>query len=390
MTASRPVAAAPLRVALVAGESSGDHLGARLMTALRELADAPVSFFGVGGPAMEAEGIESLFPLSETALMGPFAILVRLPRLIGLVRRTVDEVIAFRPDVLVIIDSPEFTHAVARRIRRRAPGIPIVNYVSPTVWAWRSWRARSMRAYVDHVAAIFPFEPEVHQQLGGPPCTYVGHPLVEGDCALSRRSTPDRQARPVLLLLPGSRETEVRRLLPVFEATINRLADHGHDFDAVLPAVDHLAGDIARAVAAWRSPPEVVVGEQEKRAAFAKALVALAASGTVTLELALAQVPMVVAYRLDPLTARLKWILRLPSVVMANLVLGENAFPEFIHHDCTPDRLADALAPLFGDTSQRAAQLAAAERVIATTRIEGEAPSRRAARIVLQAAARSA
>ncbi len=378
----------PLRIALVAGESSGYHLGGRLISALKALSDRPLALLGVGGGAMEREGLESLFPLSETALMGPLAILARLPRLIRLVRRTVDEIVAFEPDILVVIDSPEFTHAVARRVRRRRPDIPIVNYVSPTVWAWRPWRARAMRRYVDHVAAIFPFEPDVHARLGGPPCTYVGHPLIEQE-----RLEPSAETAagdlPVLLLLPGSRVTEIRRLLPVYRATVERLADSGLAFRSVLPAVDHLAEEIREEVAQWPSPPDVVTGERAKWEAFAAARAALAASGTVTLELALSRVPMVVAYRLDPLTARLRWVLQLHSVVMPNLVLGENAFPEFIHDGCVPANLAAALGPLFGETPERTAQLAAADRVRVATDTGPETPSRRAARLVLDVSARS-
>src|SRR5690606_25452220 len=169
----------PLRVFLVAGEQSGDALGARLMGALRARLGDRVTFSGVGGPLMGKEGLETLFPLADVAVMGPLSILPRLPRIIRRVHRTVDAAIAMRPDVVVIIASPEFTHAIARRIRRRCPSLPIIDYVSPSVWAWRPGRAKRMRRYVDHVLALLPFEPDVHLRLGGPPCTYVGHPLIE-------------------------------------------------------------------------------------------------------------------------------------------------------------------------------------------------------------------
>ena len=356
------------------------------MAALSAEAGRPVEFLGVGGPSMEAAGLKSLFPLSETALMGPIAIARRLPRLVRLVWRTVDEIVRFRPDVLVIVDSPEFTHAVARRVRRRLPELPVVDYVSPTVWAWRPWRAKSMRAYVDRVAAIFPFEPEVHRRLGGPPCTYVGHPAVERVLELEQGQAAGQgqgPETPVLLVLPGSRITEVERLMPVFGETVARLSKTGEPFRAVLPTVPHLEGEVRRLASGWPVAPEIVTGEAEKWVAFTSARAALAASGTVTLELALAGVPMVVGYRLDPLTASLKWMLRLHSVVMANLILGDNAFPEFIHHDCTPERLAEAVGPLLGDTPERAAQLAACARVREATMTNGE-PSRLAARVVLE------
>lgn len=376
--------ASPLRVALIAGEPSGDHLGAGLMRALRRRTGGSVVFAGIGGPEMEREGLASAFPLAEIAVMGPIAILSRLPRLVRRVYETVDHVVAFRPDILVIIDSPEFTHPVARRVRLRLPGLPVVNYVSPTVWAWRPWRARRMRAYVDHVLAIFPFEPAVHARLGGPPCTYVGHPVVERLALLPPPvARPAADDSPILIVLPGSRASEIDRLLPVFGETLQRLKAGGRRFRAVLPAVAHLRQRIADEVGQWSIPVEIVDGERAKWRAFGQGRVALAASGTVTLELAMAGVPMVVGYRLDRLTAALRWIVRIHSVVMANLVIGENAFPEFIQKGCDAATLAAALDPLFDDTPDRRAQIEATGRVRRATLIEGEPPSERAAGLVL-------
>jgi lipid-A-disaccharide synthase len=374
-----------LRVAVVAGESSGDQLGAGLMAALRALADRPAEFFGVGGPAMEGEGLTSLFPLSETAIMGPLAILTRLPRLLRLVWRTVDAIVAFRPDVLVIIDSPEFTHAVARRVRRRLPKLPVVNYAAPTVWAWRPWRARAMRGYVDRVAAVFPFEPEVYARLGGPPCSYVGHPATERMRGGAVRESEGE--KPVLVVLPGSRRSETGRLLPLFGDVVARLSERGRRFEAVVPAVPHLSDSIAAAVAEWHVRARVVLGEEEKWTVFASARAALAASGTVTLELALADVPMVVAYRVDPFISAMKRIFYRPhSVAMANLMLKAPAFPEFVGSQLDVEALVDALEPLFDDGPVRAAQLAALAEVRRVVESGGEAPSRRAARLVLDAA----
>lgn len=367
----------PLRIAIIAGESSGDHLAAGLMAALPGELGAEVAFAGVGGPEMEAAGLKSAFALSEIAVMGPLAILARLPGLIRRVHQAVDHVVAFDPDLLIVVDSPEFTHAVARRVRRRLSRLPVVDYVSPTVWAWRPWRARRMRAYVDRVLAIFPFEPAVHRRLGGPDCVYVGHPAVERAAKMPPRGKPGE--RPVLLVLPGSRVTEVERLMPVFRDTLALLASRGRAFDAILPAVPHLRDRIETDVADWPIRPRVVSGEAEKWKTFAAADLALAASGTVTLELALAGVPMVVTYRLDPLTASLRWTMRAHSVVMANLAIGENAFPEFIHKGCDPETLAGALEPLFDDTIERRAQVAATEKVRAATLIGGGSPSQRAA-----------
>ena len=374
---------------LIAGEESGDQLGAGLMAALRERLGGKVSFQGVGGGRMAGEGLASLFPIAETALVGFSVVLTRLPRLIARIRETADAVVRAGPDVLVIIDSPDFTHRVARRVRRRAPHIPIVDYVSPSVWAWRPGRARRMRAYVDHVLAILPFEPAVHDRLGGPPCTYVGHPLIEKRDRLrprpGERSPIAAAGRPCLLVLPGSRHSEVSRLCDLFGKTLDRLAAAGLDPEVVVPAVDHLADDVRRRTARWSVMPTIVTGEEAKFAAFRRAHAALAASGTVTLELALAGVPMVVAYRMELPVSFLRFFITTPTIVLPNLVLGENVIPEFLNSEASADTLATALAPLLSDTRARENQVAAFARLdhhmaVSTT------PSRRAAEIVMKLA----
>lgn len=292
-----------------------------------------------------------------------------------------------RPDILVVIDSPDLTHAVARRVRRRLPGLPIVNYVSPTVWAWRPGRARRMRAYIDHVLALKPFEPAAHLRLGGPPCTYVGHPLVE-QVERFRPSPGERTAvgaaDPTLLVLPGSRRSEVSRLMGPFGEAVTRLSTSSpRPARVVIPAVAHLAAEITARAADWSVRAEVVVGEDAKHAAFRVATAALAASGTVTLELALAGVPTVVGYRVSALEWPFRFLIDVPSIVLANLILGENVVPEFIQGDCTPVRLADALRPLLDDTPERRRQVEAFGRLDAIMEIgAADTPSERAAAIV--------
>ena len=369
---------------LVAGEHSGDTLGANLIAALRERAPG-VTIAGVGGDDMKAAGLRSLFPMTDLAVNGLLPVVARLPTLLRRIRETADAAVASKPDVLVIIDSPDFTHRVARRVRAADPAIPIVDLVSPTVWAWRPGRAAAMRAYVDHLLALLPFEPAAHQRLGGPPCTYMGHPLTERLGVLRPGSgEASARERPTLLVLPGSRRSEIHRLLPIFGETLRRVAAEIPGVEAVLPAVGDLAGDIEAAVASWPVKPRIVKGEREKFAAFRRARAALAASGTVTLELALAGVPMVVAYRLSPIEWQVRFLIKVPSIVLPNLVLGENAVPEFLQDACNPDRLARALVPLLGDTTARTAQLEALYRVDAAMRIEpGTTPSRKAADVVL-------
>ncbi|MGO9045848.1 MAG: lipid-A-disaccharide synthase [Xanthobacteraceae bacterium] len=382
----------PLSIYLVAAEESGDALGSALARALRAGAGSALTLAGVGGRAMAAEGIVSPFSIDELAIVGFSAIPARLPMILRRIHETADAIVAARPDALVIIDSPDFTHRVARRVRGRAPSIPIIDYVSPSVWAWRSGRARAMRTYVDGVLAILPFEPAAHQRLGGPPCVYVGHPLIERLAELrpQPREVQRRNADPPLVLaLPGSRSSEIRRLLAVFGDAIARVAARIGPMELVLPTMPHLAPAIRDGVAGWAVTPRIVTEPAEKWAAFRSARAALAASGTVTLELALSGVPTVAAYRvtlIEEIIARAARInKRLSSVILANLVLGENAVPELLQHDCTSQRIADALVPLISDSPQRLRQIEAFARLDHIMALEA-VPSAKAAAVVLNAA----
>lgn len=385
-----------LRLFVVAGEHSGDELGGKLMAALNAQHGARLHYAGVGGEAMARQGLVSLFPLSDVAVMGPLSILARLPRLVRRVRETTAAAIAVKPDIVVIIDSPEFTHPIAKRIHKRLPGIPIIDYVSPSVWGWRPGRAARMRRYVDHVLALLPFEPEAHARLGGPACSYVGHPLIErlewmrglDPAPLAARLALD-PARPVLVVLPGSRASEVGRLMQPFGEAVARLAATGFSPQVIIPAVESVRPLIEAALGSWPVRPHLVIGEEDKYRAFKLARAALAASGTVTLELALVGTPAVVAYRVDALAARLRFLLKVPSVVLANLVLGENVYPEYLQEDCTPDRLAAALVPLLQDTPAREQQLTGLRRVPDLMRLPAGTPSEAAARIVSDHLARS-
>ena len=381
-------------VFLVAGEKSGDELGYKLMRALRDALGDEVRLRGVGGEAMEREGLRSLFPQADIAVMGFLPVIARLPTLLRRIRETAEAVIANPPDVLVIIDSPDFTHRVARRVRARLPDLPIVDYVSPTVWAWRPGRARKMRGYVDHLLALLPFEPQVHQRLGGPLTTYVGHPLIErlNDFRPNAQEAAQRAASPpTVLLLPGSRRSEIARLLELFGETAARIEALAWPVDFVLPAVTHLEGAIREGVAKWAKPPRVVLGEAEKLAAFRRARAALAASGTVSLELALAGVPMVVAYRVGKIEEMIvRALATAPSVVLPNLILGENVVPEFLQEAASPQALAQAVCALLPEGAARAAQVSALGKLDALMRLEdGDTPSSRAARIVLEMASRA-
>jgi lipid-A-disaccharide synthase len=327
--------------------------------------------------------------------MGPLSILPRLPRIISRVHRTVDAAIAAEPDAVVIIDAPEFTHPIAKRIRKRAPQIPIIDYVSPSVWAWRPGRARKMRRYVDHILALLPFEPAAHERLGGPPCTYVGHPLIErlgwlrdlDPAPLAKKLKLDPK-RLVLVVLPGSRSSEIGQLMEPFRKAVELLDARGIRPHVLMPVVPHARARIEADLDSWVTKPHLIEGEDDKFRAFKLAHAALAASGTVTLELALSGTPMVVAYRVDAIAAQLRFLLKVPSIVLANLVLDENAFPEFIQEQCTPENLSAAVALLLKDTPGRRAQAAALARMPERMAVASGTPSEAAADVVLYYAER--
>jgi len=384
-----------LTLMLVAGEHSGDALGAKLMNAIRAGHPGRVRFVGVGGELMQAEGLTSLFPLSDVAVMGPLAILARLPQLAERIHLTVEAAIDARPDAVVIVDSPEFTHPIAKRIRIQLPDLPIIDYVSPSIWAWRPGRAKKMTAYVDHVLALLPFEPAAHARLGGPPCSYVGHPMIERldwirglDTAPLRAGLGPPETHLPLVVLPGSRASELNHLLDVFGQTLARIERKDRELDILIPAVAHLRERIRRETKEWPGRVHVLETDADKFAAFKVGRAALAASGTVTLELALTGLPMVVAYRVDPLAAYLRFLVKVPSVVLANLVLEEKAFPEFLQEDCTPEQLSAALDALIADTPERARQLKAVTALADRMTLPDGSPSERAAAIVLEYAER--
>jgi lipid-A-disaccharide synthase len=375
------------KIFLIATEESGDRLGAQLMKVLRQRLGGAVQFEGIGGQSMAREGLSSLFPIEELSIMGLAAVARQLPMILRRIRQTVDAVTQTAPDILVIVDSPDFTHRVARRVRARDPSIPIVDYVSPSVWAWRPGRARAMRAYVDHVLALLPFEPEAYRRLRGPPCSYVGHPLIE-QIGLLRPGFDEQQRRdqppPVLLVLPGSRRSEIRHHLAVFGEALGLLQAQSVPFELILPTMPHLQGAVSEGVKSWPVQPRIVVGENEKRAAFRIAHAALVKSGTATLELALARVPMVAAYKAGAVES---WIMRnmiqVNSVILANLVIGENVVPEFIQQDCAPEKLAPALREILIDSPARRRQVEAFAKLDAIMSTGDQPPSARAADIVL-------
>ncbi|WP_026623280.1 lipid-A-disaccharide synthase [Ensifer sp. WSM1721] len=378
------------RLAVIAGEVSGDLLGADLVRALRARVDG-VELVGVGGEALEAEGLRSLFDYSELSIMGFAQVLANLPKLLLRIRQTAQAIIAARPDALVIIDSPDFTHRVARRVRAALPELPVINYVCPSVWAWKAERAPRMRAYVDHVLAVLPFEPEVMRRLGGPPTSYVGHRLASDKnvLAVRKRQRERRQAQEqqregkTCLLLPGSRGSEVTRLLPIFRGTVEELAERHKDIRFLLPTVPRQESRVRALTACWKVLPEISVAADKKWEAFGEADAAIAASGTVILELALAGVPVVSTYYADWLVSLLHARIRIWTAALPNLIADFPVVPEYFNKMIRPAVLTRWFERLSSDTAQRRAMLdgfALVQQRMATDRPPGE----KAAEIVLE------
>ncbi len=376
---------------VVAGEPSGDVLGGRLMAALRERSAKDIRFIGVGGEHMTAEGLDSLFPMDELSVMGAFEVLPLIPRLLRRIGQTAALARRARPDVVVTIDAPAFNFRMARRLR--GAGMPLVHYVAPTVWAWRPGRAREIAAFLDHLMVLLPFEPPFFE-AEGLACTFVGHPVVEsgadsgadsGDGAAFRLRHAMAPDCPLLVVLPGSRRGEVRRLLPVFGEAVSRLGERVPGLRVVVPAVSGVASEIENAVGEWAVPAQVVRGGQEKYDAFAAGDAALAASGTVALELAMARLPAVIAYRMNPLTMMIaRRLVRLASVNLVNIIRDETVVPEFLQSRCRPELLAAAVEKILVDPDARAAQIGAYDIVAEVLGAGAETPSRRAAGVILR------
>ncbi|CAO3422137.1 lipid-A-disaccharide synthase [Azospirillum endophyticum] len=373
---------------LIAGEPSGDALGARLMAAAKRLTGGRVRFVGIGGERMTAEGLVSLFPMAELTLFGIFELLPHLPNLIRRIDQTVAEIISVRPDAVVGIDSPGFTVRVAKKVRAADSTIPLIHYVAPTVWAWKPKRAAKYAAIYDHLLAVLPFEPPYFEREGLA-CTFVGHSVVEGgagrgDGAAFRQRHGIAASDRVVAVLPGSRKGEVSRLLPDFRATLDLLRPSHPNLIAVVPTVATVRDRVAAAIADWPVRTVLVEGDTEKYDAFAAAEAALAASGTVALELALARLPTVIAYRLNPVTVALyRRLIRVKYVNLVNLMLDRMLVPELLQQDCRPDRLAAELGRLLDDPAARRAQVDGVAEVARWLGQGDTPPSERAARAVL-------
>jgi lipid-A-disaccharide synthase len=372
---------------IIAGEPSGDLLAARLMVALKQLTDHSVRFAGIGGEAMRGEGLESLFPQADLAVMGFAEVVPRIPKILARLRQTLADIAAKQPCLIITVDSWGFTGRVAKALKKSGSAIPRLHYVAPMVWAWKEKRARTLAERVDRLLCLLPNEPAYFARYGLP-AVHVGHSVLERlgesrDGADFRRRHAIPEDAPVLCMLPGSRHSETSRLLPVFAETAELMAERFPGLHLVVPSVETVSASVQRAVAGWRVPA-VVVGNREKWDAFATSDAALAASGTVALELAVSAVPMVIAYRVAPLTAMLvRRLLTIKYACLINLLVDRPVVPELLQEKCTPGALTEALIPLMTDGAARRQQLAGSAEALAILGVEGEKPSWRAAREAL-------
>jgi lipid-A-disaccharide synthase len=378
----------PLKLMLVCGEPSGDLLGGQLMAGLRAIAGDSVTFSGVGGAAMTAQGLQSLYPLDATAVMGLREVVPKIPAILARVREACDFALATRPDAVVLIDSPDFTHRIAQRLKRLDPSIRTINYVAPQVWASRAYRARKMAHYFDLVLALLPFEAPFFEKYGLR-SVFVGHPVIERAAKMTGGAefrtrlgiAPDR---PLLAVLPGSRTSEIRFILPVFRDAVAEIAKRVPNLVTVLPTIPHVAARVRAATADWATPLHIIEGDADKFAAFDAADAALAASGTVTTELALARKPMVVGYKVGWLTYMLALpLMNVRYITLINVLLDREAVSEFLQARCTPTLLADAVTKLLTDKGAASHERDDLDEATALLGRGGEAPSLRAARAIV-------
>jgi lipid-A-disaccharide synthase len=377
------------RIMLVVGEPSGDALGEQVMLALRSLTNDQVDIVGVGGERMRAAGLQSLYSITDTSVMGLREVVPKVPVILRRIRQVADFARETRPDIAVMIDSPDFTHKVARRIRKIAPELKLVDYVAPQVWASRPGRAKTMAQYFDHVLCLLPFEVPFFEGAGMG-ASFVGHPVVEraprsGQGDVFRLKHGIRQDERVLLLLPGSRSSELRFLWPVFREAVAIAEREASGFRIVLPTVQTVRGKVHDLVRQWGREVIIVEDADDKLGAFDAADVALAASGTVATELALSATPMVIGYRVGALTAAIaRRMIKVPFITLVNLILEREVIPEFVQERCTAQNLSRALIRLLTNHAARVEQVTASVAALRAIGQGDEPPSRRAAREILR------
>ena len=346
-----------VKVYLVAGEASGDLLGSRLMRALKRQVNNDVVFYGVGGETMQAEGLNSLFDIKDLSVMGFMEVIPSIPKILHHLNEIIADIKQIQPDVILTIDSYSFSIRVHQALKKNNIDIPHAHYVAPQVWAWKKGRTKTLPKWIDHLFCLLPNEPAYFTPYGLP-TTFVGHPVIEGgadkgDASKFRTEHNLSEQTPVLALLPGSRKNEIKTLLPLFMQTAEKLSSTHPNLFVVIPTVQTVADKITEQLKDWKVPHAVVLGEKSRYDAFAAANIAIAASGTVSLELAMAHVPHLIAYRLNPLTATLaRFVLKIKYVNLINLLQDKPVIPELLQENCTVEKLVTTAENLFQNPHQ--------------------------------------
>lgn len=373
---------------IIAGEPSGDQLGAQIMRGLKIETAGRVRFAGIGGEQMAEEGLNSLVPLTELAVMGFLEVIPSALRILRRLRQTLADIALKRPDAVVTIDSWGFTGRIHAGLKKAGNPAVRLHYVAPMVWAWNAGRVHHVAARVDHLMCLWPFEPPLFE-AAGLASSHVGHPVIEtpagaGNGPAFRQAHDIAAEAPLLVVLPGSRRGEVRRLLPVFAAAVEKLADRHPDLRVVIPTLTYLRSYLLDETASWPVEVSVVTGQSGKFDAFAAANAAIAASGTVSLELAMAGTPHLIAYRVNGLTAEIaKRLVTVRFADMVNILLDRPAIPELLQTECTPAKLAETAERLMTDETTRRDQRAAMAEAVSQLGGRDDPPSRRAARLIL-------
>ena len=378
-----------LKIYLIAGEPSGDALGARLMRALKTKTDNNVEFFGIGGDTMEKEGLTSLFDISELAIMGLCEVIPSIPKVLKRIKQTVNNIVDVHPDVVISIDSWSFGSRVQKKLRALKLGIPQVHYVAPQVWAWKKKRAKTMYKYVDHLLTLLPQEPKYFTPYGLE-TTFVGHPVIEspvvnGDESKFRKKYNIAENQKIICLLPGSRHNEVAKLLPTFLEAAKQLKQQHDELMFVIPTVKTVADRVKNLVKDCPLPILIVEGEEDRHNAMSAAAAAIAASGTVALELAIANVPHIIGYKVAPLTAILaKRFLHIQFVNLSNILIGREIVPELLQENCQPATIVHYINRFLEKDNLYRYQQEGFKKVQKTLGLGEQKPSEKAADVILE------
>ncbi len=378
-----------MKIYLIAGEPSGDLLGSRLMKAMQKKTDNQVEFFGVGGESMEAAGLKSLFDISDLAIMGLAEVIPSIPKVLKLIKQTVADIEDKKPDVIISIDSWSFGSRVQKAVRKKKMGIPQVHYVAPQVWAWKKKRARTMYKYVDLLMTLLPQEPKYFTPYKLD-AVCVGHPVIEsrvvdGDAAVFRKQNGIADDKTIISILPGSRHNEVVRLLPVFLEAAQQLYEKHPDMHFVIPTVKTVAERVKNMCKDSKLPLTIVEDEDNRYNAFKASTAAIAASGTVALELAIVDVPHIVAYKVSPLSAMLaKRFLHIQFVNLSNIILGREIIPELLQERCIAGNIRSYIDGLLNHNDWYDKQMDGFKKLRKLLGMDNQTPSEKACDVILQ------